>query len=132
MRGRQSILIVDDEAILLLSMRQELKLKFGNKYLYETALNAEQGFRTIDKLRDEGSPVMLVISDLLMPGMRGDDFLRRLRVDNPDLRLALLSGHADNVKMINLAAELNLIGFLPKPYRSYDLFSLVEKASKTK
>jgi DNA-binding NtrC family response regulator len=126
--GRR-ILIVDDEAILLLSIRQELRLKFGNAFDYKTALSAEAGLETIDSSAAEGSPVVLVISDWLMPGMRGDEFLRRVHDSRPEIKLVMMSGHADSSQLERLSAEAGLFASLRKPYNSRTLFDVVQRAT---
>lgn len=130
MKGKRAILIVDDEAILLLSMKQELRLQFGGAYHYETALSAERGLAAMDRLVKQGIEVPLVISDWLMPGMRGDAFLRRVRERSPETKLVLLSGHADRSQMEELAAEIGLLSFMSKPYVSSALYDVVSRAMK--
>lgn len=124
----QAILMVDDEAILLMSMRQELKLKYGTRYLYETALNAEQGLEAIQRLVTDGITVVLVISDWLMPGMKGDEFLRIVHKRYPEVKLIMISGHADDSQMKELADSIKLCAFLRKPYGSRNLFKVLESA----
>jgi len=125
---KQAILIVDDEAILLLSMRQELKLKYGTRFIYETALNAEQGFEAIRRLVADGVMVVLVISDWLMPGMKGDEFLTLVHERYPEVKLVMMSGHADDQEMKELAVSVHLFAFLRKPYGSGSLFKVLEGA----
>ncbi len=125
---KQAILIVDDEAILLLSMRQELKLKYGSRFIYETALNAELGLEAIKRLVVDGVTVVLVISDWLMPGMKGDEFLRIVHERYPAVKLVMMSGHADDRQMKELAESVKLSAFLRKPYRSGSLFKVLEGA----
>ena len=128
MNVKRAILIVDDEAILLLSIRQELRLRFGTEYHYETALNAELGLRAIDRLAEEGIRLVLVISDWLMPGMRGDAFLKLVHERRPEVKLVMLSGHADRAQMEELAASTGLFACMSKPYQSSVLFDTVNRA----
>ncbi len=125
---KEAILIVDDEAILLLSMRQELKLKYGTRYVYETALNAELGLEAIKRLVEDGVTVVLVISDWLMPGMKGDEFLRIVHERYPAVKLVMMSGHADDRQMKELTDSVKLCAFLRKPYGSVNLFKVLESA----
>lgn len=120
--------MVDDEGILLLSMRQELRLTFGGDFIYETALSAEDGMFTIDKLIAQGVDVALVISDWLMPGMSGDVFLKKVHQKYPEIKLIMLSGHADYSQMEHLAEEAGLFAFIQKPYKSAQLSDLVQQA----
>ncbi len=124
----RAILLVDDEALLLLAMRQELRLAFGDAFVYETALSAEEGREAIGQLAGEGIEVAMVISDWLMPGTRGDEFLRELHAEKPAIKLAMLSGHAEDAQMRRLKEEAGLVAYLAKPYGSGDLAALVRSA----
>ena len=124
---KQAMLCVDDEALILLAIKQELKSNFGSRFLYETALNADEAFEIIWELVSEGVQLILVITDWLMPGMKGDDFLRRIRSENPDVKTIMITGHAtpdavDRIKNEQLADFL-----LIKPWRSAELISLIEE-----
>lgn len=128
MNAKLAILVVDDEAVLLLAIKRELRLKFGPGYLYETATSAEQGLEAIDRLVKDGVEVVLVISDWLMPGMKGDEFLKLVHETRPSVKLVMLSGHADAAQMESLTEEAELFAFLSKPYRSAQLFDIVHRA----
>ena len=67
--SKKAILCVDDEAIILLSVKQELQSHFRERFIYETALSAKEALVIIDELSAEGIVFILVISDWLMPGM---------------------------------------------------------------
>jgi DNA-binding NtrC family response regulator len=123
-----ALLLVDDEAILLLSMRQELRLAFGDAFIYETALSAEQGLEAIERLAERGIQVAMVISDWLMPGMRGDEFLKKVHSEHPSVKLAMLSGHAGDGQMARLKEEAGLVAFLAKPYGRGNLASMIREA----
>ncbi len=73
-----AILCVDDEALILLAIKEELKNAFGGRFLYETALTADEGIQIIQDLVEDGIRLVLVITDWLMPGMKGDEFLRHI------------------------------------------------------
>jgi DNA-binding NtrC family response regulator len=126
--GKRAILVVDDEAILLLAIKRELRIKFGADYLYETALSAEEGLSVIGRLEKESVNVVLVISDWLMPGMRGDEFLKIVHEMHSEIKLVMLSGHADGPQMEKLAEEAGLFAFLNKPYKATQLFEIVTRA----
>ena len=70
-----AILCVDDEDILLFALEDELRAAFGKRFVYETATGAEQGLAMIERLAKEGIRTVLVISDWMMPGIKGDEFL---------------------------------------------------------
>jgi DNA-binding NtrC family response regulator len=126
--ARRGILIVDDEAILLLAIRQELRLALGAGYVFETAMSAQAGLDAIEDLSRKGVEVALIISDWLMPGMRGDEFLKIVRIGHPEVKLVMLSGHAEAEQMQNLAAEVQLFASLGKPYRKNELSEIAKRA----
>jgi CheY-like chemotaxis protein len=128
MATAQAILLVDDEAILLLSLRQSLRLRFGPGYRYETAANGAEGLERVKELADEGIKVVLVISDWLMPGMKGDEFLSRIHEDYPDIKLIMLTGHADESDMAGLSRDIGLEAFIRKPWNAEQLFQIVQNA----
>lgn len=91
-------------------------------------MSAEQGLDAIARLKDEGIEIVLVISDWLMPGMRGDEFLKQIHAVSPLVKLVMMSGHADRSQMEELAAEAKLFAFMSKPFKSAQLFDIVRRA----
>jgi CheY-like chemotaxis protein len=126
MAAAQAILLVDDEAILLLSLRQSLRLRFGPGYRYETAANGTEGLERVKELAAEGITVVLVISDWLMPGMKGDEFLTRIHESYPEIKLIMLTGHADESDMASLSRDIGLEAFIRKPWNAEQLFQIVQ------
>lgn len=124
----KAILLVDDEAILLLSLKQSLRLRFGPAYRYETSANGAEGLERVKELVTDGIQVVLVISDWLMPGMKGDEFLTRLHDLYPSIKLIMLTGHADESEMAGLSREVGLEAFIRKPWNAAQLFGIVERA----
>lgn len=113
---KRAILVVDDEAIILMSIKRTLRMKFGAGYLYETAMSAELGLEAIERLFGEGIDVVLVISDWLMPGMKGDAFLASVHGTHPEVKLIMVSGHIDEAEMERLRRDVDLLAFLRKPW----------------
>ena len=98
----KAILLVDDEAIILLAMRRELRSELGPSFRYEIATSAEEGLAVIDELATDGIRVVLVISDWLMPGMKGDEFVVRVRGIHPGVRTVMVSGQIDEEQLDKL------------------------------
>lgn len=116
MNADKAILMVDDEAILLLALRQELRSELGPFYRYEIALSAAEGFDVFDELAHEKVRVVLVISDWLMPGMKGDEFLLRVRQLHPEVKTIMVSGQTDEDQLDRLKGAGALDLFLRKPW----------------
>ena len=51
---KKAILCVDDEIVILLSLIQELRISFGDRFIYEKALNGDDAMLLIDELAEEG------------------------------------------------------------------------------
>ncbi|HOX47697.1 MAG TPA: response regulator [Spirochaetia bacterium] len=116
MKIDRAILMVDDEMIILLSLRQELRAKLGPAYRYEIARDADEGLKAIEELAADGVSVVLVISDWLMPGMRGDEFLANVRAGHPEVKTIMVSGHADEDQLERLRDSGALDAFFRKPW----------------
>ena len=72
---KEAILCVDDEALMLLSLKTSLSRNLGENFIYETAINVEQAWEIIEDFHKDGIELILIISDWLMPGIKGDQFL---------------------------------------------------------
>ena len=69
------IVCVDDEKFILDSLKTQLKSAFGDLYNYEIAESAVDALELIEELSDEGHSIVVIVSDWLMPGMKGDELL---------------------------------------------------------
>jgi CheY-like chemotaxis protein len=63
------ILCVDDEKMILSSLKAQLKEKFGSEFIYETSENAADALELIDELRKESTGILVIVSDWMMPGI---------------------------------------------------------------
>ncbi|HAG80524.1 MAG TPA: hypothetical protein DCL61_04970, partial [Cyanobacteria bacterium UBA12227] len=69
------MLCVDDEVVVLNSLKIQLKNEFGDTYLYEVAESADEALEIIEEFHEDEIRILLIVSDWLMPGMKGDEFL---------------------------------------------------------
>ncbi|HOX30806.1 MAG TPA: response regulator [Spirochaetales bacterium] len=123
---QQAILCVDDEAIILLSIRQELKNHFKQRFIYETASNAEDAFKAMDQLAAQSIDLKLILSDWLMPGMKGDELLIAAKRRFPSVRTILVTGQADLRAIERVKKEAGTERIINKPWRREDLIEAVE------
>jgi CheY-like chemotaxis protein len=106
--GTETILVVEDDA----SVRRLAVLGLrSNGY---TVLEAPDAAHALE-LAAAGAYVDLLVSDVVMPGMRGPELAARLRVLLPSARLLLVSGHADRNEPFR-DDEGNVMQLLPKPF----------------
>ena len=111
----KAILCVDDETIVLESLVEQLEKRLGEEYMYETAETAEEGFEVIEELVDDNVDVLIIVSDWLMPGMKGDEFLIKVHEKYPEIVKVMLTGQADNeaIKRAKKSASLHACMFKP-------------------
>jgi CheY-like chemotaxis protein len=123
-----AILCVDDEEIVLATIKEQLRRRFGSRFHYETAHSADEAWGAIDDLADEGLELLVIVSDWLMPGMRGDEFLVQVHRRFPKVATVLLTGQADEQAIERARREASLAACLHKPWSEDELAGVVERA----
>ncbi|MGA0611228.1 response regulator [Caldimonas sp. KR1-144] len=126
--SRSAILCVDDETLILDSLKEQLLRLFGNRYLYETATDAAEAWEVIDELSREGIDLLVIVSDWLMPGVRGDEFLAQVHRRYPSIVKVMLTGQADAEAIERARREANLHACLHKPWSERELAQVIESA----
>jgi len=124
---KKAIICVDDEAIIVLSIKQELKKHFKDAFIYETALSAEEALEIVKELESDGIQVAVMISDWLMPGMKGDEFLDLLHTRYPEMRLVMVTGQIDKEARERTLARAKADAVLYKPWSSDQLVNAIQK-----
>jgi DNA-binding NtrC family response regulator len=127
--GKRAILCVDDETIILLSLIQELKSSFGNEYVYEKATDADQAYSVIEELVQDGIKLILIISDWLMPGIKGDEFLETVRNRYPGINAIMITGQADKDVIDRLLASGCVMDVIEKPWNPQRLIEAVRRCA---
>ena len=122
---KDAILVVDDEAIIVLALTQELRKFLGPKYRYETAFSGEDALSLVDELAAEGAGLAACVSDCLMPGMRGDELLTRLRERAPSAALVLITGQADDEALSRAERDAGILACVRKPWRHNEIGALI-------
>jgi len=128
---KQAIICVDDEDIILEALKEQLGPFFENHFLIETSTTGEEALEIYDELVQNGYEVPVVISDYLMPNMRGDEFLIKIHEKNPNILKILLTGHANIEGITNAINNANLYRFIPKPWDRDDLILTVREAIRS-
>lgn len=124
------IICVDDEQIVLNTLDTQLKRKFGDRFHYEFAESAEDAIEIIEELAEDNYPIIMVISDQLMPGMAGDQFLIYLHKKYPKTIKILLTGHAGLESAINAINNADLYRYLTKPWDEEDFLLTIEEGTQ--
>lgn len=121
------MLCVDDERIVLDALKNQLKMAYGDKYIIEVAESAEEGLEILDELAGDGYQPLVIISDWLMPGMKGDEFLSEAKKRFPWVVKIMLSGQADEAAVEKARENQCLNSFIHKPWDAEELISSIEE-----
>ncbi|MBW2453071.1 MAG: response regulator [Deltaproteobacteria bacterium] len=120
-RRDKVILVVDDERIVRRSLSRMLKLA---GYV---VMEAGDGEEAVTVYADESPPPDLVLLDLDMPKLCGEDTQRALRRINPNVRVLGISGHRDAARERVFRAD-GALGFLRKPWTGPGLLQAIANA----
>ena len=114
MNNKESIVIVDDEEIVLSSLNSFLTLE--TEYNVKTFTSVSDALEYIEE-----NDVNLVVSDYLMPEMDGISFLAKVRDLKPEVPRIILTGYADKENAIKAINEVGLFQYIEKPWDNDDL-----------
>jgi PAS domain S-box-containing protein len=109
LQGAGAVLVVDDERVV-----REMAKKALERQGY-TVLLADSGLAAIDILRRHPSEIVLVILDLSMPNMGGEEVLPELRKIRPEVKVVVSSGYSE-AETMTLFQGQRVSGFIQKPY----------------
>ena len=122
------IICIDDEPLVLDSLKIELHKFFQNSCLYEFANGGEEGLEIITELEEESPDSQkIVISDWWMPGMKGDEVLIAIHQQYPQIVTIMLTGQASEAAIADVKEKANLYRCLRKPWKFKDLMQTIEK-----
>jgi len=127
---KKAILCVDDEKVILTSLKSQLKKMFGSDYKLEFAEDPLEAIEIIEELISSNVKIVILVSDWLMPGMKGDEFLVKVHKKYPDIIKILLTGQADENAISYTKEHANLHGYLQKPWSEEDLFAKIDSGLK--
>jgi signal transduction histidine kinase len=115
---RHTLLIVDDEPDVLDSLRHQ----FHRTYRVLTRTSGTEAVETLTT--DE---VDLILSDQRMPGMTGDQLLKRARELKPEAIRMLFTGYADIQAVISAVNEGHIFRYILKPWDSAELEGIIRQ-----
>ncbi len=122
----KAILCVDDERIVLVSLRDQISKRFGDHYRYEVAESADEAWEVIEELSDDDIKLLIIVSDWLMPGIKGDEFLIQVHARFPGIITVLLTGHADEAAIERARQYANLHAYIAKPWTEENLMNIIQ------
>ncbi|HEU5395788.1 MAG TPA: ATP-binding protein [Verrucomicrobiae bacterium] len=113
LRGTETVLVVDDEA-LLLTMAETILTEYGYKIV--TANNGQKALTVLSR----GEKIDLIVTDLVMPGMGGRELIERVRQLAPNIKILCTSGY-----VMPQDKQMD-VPYLQKPYTALDLLEKVK------
>ena len=125
---KKAIICIDDEIIVLQSLRNQLEDAFGLEYLIEVAESGQEALEVFNDLRLRNYEIPVVICDYIIPGMNGDEILMRIHKLSPNTMKILLTGQAGVQGVINTINCANLFEYIEKPWTKSELNSAVKRA----
>jgi len=114
------ILGVDDEPDILNTLKMQLKQEFKDNYFYELAESGDEALEIVEDFQ-EAAQVIVVVSDWLMPGIKGDELLIKIHQKYPNVVKVMLTGQADAAAVKRARKDADLYCCLYKPWQSKEL-----------
>lgn len=120
LRGTETILVVDDEPVILDVIRTSLEMR---GYTVQTEKNSQVALK---KFRDNPRAIDLLVSDVTMPHLTGDRLAREFLAVRPDLPIILMSGYTDLVSDQSVR-ELGVRALMMKPLVGKTFLSTIRR-----
>jgi two-component system, cell cycle sensor histidine kinase and response regulator CckA len=124
-QAKGSILVADDEMNI-----QEMIVEMVQELGFE-ALPASDGFEAVRVFSENPKNIVLVLLDMTMPKMGGEDVFDKIRKIRPDIRILLMSGYSE-AEVTGLFEGKTLTGFIQKPFSFESLREKIHVALTTR
>lgn len=121
MKEEFDILIIDDEQVVIDSIKKICDI---NNYKVDFALDAETALLKINR-----NNFRIIISDIMMPGMDGFQFLNELRNKNIDSPVVITSGYSTIENAVR-SLYSGALDFIPKPFTFDEIVSVIKRCIK--
>lgn len=118
-----NLLLVEDEKPILQKMVENVDWR-RNGYRVFAALNAREALSIVEEEK-----IDILVTDIKMPGMTGIELIREVRQLNSLIIPIIVSGYAD-FTYAQQSIRLNVFDYLLKPFRSFRLLEVVNKACR--
>ena len=122
MSTRVNILVVDDEEVILQGIKKLLKPDEDYIYQLDLVKSAVDGLQHIRQNRYD-----VIVTDLMMPGMDGLQFLQRVKAVDPNARIVMITGYATLETAMEAQAK-GAFGYIAKPYTNEEFRSILKRA----
>jgi len=127
-KNKLAIICVDDEPAICDSLEIELQKTVGDDYLVEMAEEGQEALELCEELLAKQHEIALVISDCIMPGMKGDELLKQIHILSPNTITMMLTGQAQIEEVSYAIKYAKLYRYIAKPWHSDDLRLTIKEA----
>jgi len=123
-----NIICLDDQREVLNTLAQNLVV-FENQVNIEECESAWEAWEVLEEIDAEGDYAAVIISDHVMPGKNGVEFLTEVKTDGrfPHTRKILLTGLATHQDTISAINQAGIHKYLEKPWKSNELVMNVRR-----
>jgi DNA-binding NtrC family response regulator len=121
--SKASVVLVDDEEMVITSLRALLQLETEHDIHCFTDPGEAVKFL-------QANPADVCVSDYMMPGMNGIQFLTRAKELQPEASRVLLTGHADKQSAITAINQVALFQYVEKPWDNAQLLLVVQSGAE--
>ncbi|MFM7426064.1 MAG: EAL domain-containing protein [Elainella sp.] len=129
--NKSTIVCIDDEQLVLVSLRDQLTRLLGSSYSVELAESGAEALDLLADLTQADIEVPLVLCDQIMPGMGGDELLIKIHSLYPQTLKILLTGQTRLETLVQLVNEASLYRYVSKPWDETDLCLTVREAIRS-
>jgi CheY-like chemotaxis protein len=113
-RGQGTVLVVDDESAV-----RNVTARFVQSFGFK-ALLAEDGVAAMEVFESHADEITVVLLDLTMPRLNGEEALRRIKTLRPNAKVILTSGYTEE-EVAKRFSEDEVSGILQKPFKMEEL-----------
>lgn len=128
--GKLGIICVDDEKVIIQSLESLCASEFDD-YYFEYAQSAEEVYEILEEFEEESIELSLIISDYIMPEVKGDELLIDINNKYPSAKKIMLTGQSDLEAIGNMINKINLYRYISKPWEYSDLTLTISEAVKS-
>ncbi|MFM7106853.1 MAG: response regulator [Flavobacteriales bacterium] len=122
------ILIVDDEYIILEALRIQLERNLPGDVIIESASGYEEAVSIMKEIVETNNKISAVISDYNLGEIKGSEVLRAAKQHFPQVKKAILTGHASIDDLAGRDPDVHLDAFFTKPWSTDEVVQFVMKS----
>lgn len=122
MDKKNRLLVVDDDVVIVDLFRMALE---NEDYAVETCFTGEQALKAMKSTKFD-----LVILDIFLPDIKGDRIVEKIREENNDVRIILITGYETYARCVDVL-KLGISEILVKPIKLNELVTLVKNVLET-